>query len=103
MPMSGQSFALLFRQYPNLRQNKELVFVSFKKGFDKDISPILKIIRDGVILSKVLDPSGPIDPAFNTYEKFLIFQILITISKTVTNRGTLRINFGPFGCCRPSK
>ena len=24
----------------DLRQNKELVFVSFKKGFDKDISPV---------------------------------------------------------------
>ena len=24
---------------PDLRQNKEVVFVSFKKGFDKDISP----------------------------------------------------------------
>ena len=24
----------------DIRQNKELVFVSFKKGFDKDISPV---------------------------------------------------------------
>ena len=35
--LSSQSFALLFGQ--DLRQNKELVFVSFKIGFDKDISP----------------------------------------------------------------
>ena len=37
----------------NLRQNKELVFVSFKKGFDKDISPatISSWIKQTVILS----------------------------------------------------
>ena len=48
--MSGQSFALLFGQ--DLRQNKELVFVSFKKGFDKDISPatISSWIKQTVIL-----------------------------------------------------
>ena len=48
--MSGQSFALLFRQ--NLRQNMELVFVSFKKSFDKDISPatIFSWIKETVIL-----------------------------------------------------
>ena len=36
----------------NLRQNKELVFVSFKKGFDKDISPatIFSWIKQTVIL-----------------------------------------------------
>ena len=36
----------------DLRQNKELVFVSFKKGFDKDISPatISSWIRQTVIL-----------------------------------------------------
>ena len=36
----------------NLRQNKELVFVSFKKGFDKDISPatISSWIKQTVIL-----------------------------------------------------
>ena len=48
--MSGQSIMLLFRQ--DLRQNKELVFVSFKKGFDKDISPatISSWIKQTVIL-----------------------------------------------------
>ena len=35
--MSGQSFALPFGQ--DLRQNKEFIFASFRKGFDKDISP----------------------------------------------------------------
>ena len=42
--------ALLFGQ--DLRQNKELVFVSFKKGFDKDISPatISSWIKQTVIL-----------------------------------------------------
>ena len=35
--LSSQSIALLFGQ--DLRQNMELVFVSFKKGFGKDISP----------------------------------------------------------------
>ena len=36
----------------NIRQNKELVFVSFKKGFDKDISPatISSWIKQTVIL-----------------------------------------------------
>ena len=36
----------------DLRQNKELVFVSFKKGFDKDISPatIFSWIKHTVIL-----------------------------------------------------
>ena len=36
----------------DLRQNKELVFVSFKKGFDKDISPatISSWIKQTVIL-----------------------------------------------------
>ena len=36
----------------DLRQNKELVFVSFKKGFDKDISPatISSLIKQTVIL-----------------------------------------------------
>ena len=36
----------------DLRQNKELVFVSFKKGFDKDISPatIFTWIKQTVIL-----------------------------------------------------
>ena len=36
----------------DLRQNKELVFVSFKKGFDKDISPatISSWIKQAVIL-----------------------------------------------------
>ena len=36
----------------NLRQNKELVFVSFKKGFDKNISPatISSWIKQTVIL-----------------------------------------------------
>ena len=48
--MSNQSTALLFGQ--NLSQNKELVFVSFKKGFDKDISPatISPWIKQTVIL-----------------------------------------------------
>ena len=48
--MSSQSTALLFGQ--DLRQNKELVFVSFKKGFDKDISPatISSRIKQTVIL-----------------------------------------------------
>ena len=37
---------------PDLRQNKELVFVSFKKGFDKDISPatVSSWIKQTVIL-----------------------------------------------------
>ena len=37
----------------DLRQNKELVFVSFKKGFDKDISPVTfsSWIKQTVILS----------------------------------------------------
>ena len=41
---------LLFGQ--GLRQNKELVFVSFKKGFDKDVSPatISSWIKQTVIL-----------------------------------------------------
>ena len=41
---------LLFGQ--DLGQNKEVVFVSFKKGFDKDISPatISSWIRQTVIL-----------------------------------------------------
>ena len=41
---------LLFGQ--DLRQNKEVVFVSFKKGFDKDISPatISSWIKQTVIL-----------------------------------------------------
>ena len=49
--MSDQSFVLLFGQ--NLRQNKELVFVSFKKDFNKDISPatISSYIKQSVILS----------------------------------------------------
>ena len=35
----------------DLRQNKELVFVSFKKGFDKDISPAtISWIKQTVIL-----------------------------------------------------
>ena len=36
----------------DLRQNKELVFVSFKKGFDKDISPVTisSSIKQTVIL-----------------------------------------------------
>ena len=36
----------------DIRQNKELVFVSFKKGFDKDISPatISSWIKETVIL-----------------------------------------------------
>ena len=48
--LCGQSFALLLGQ--DLRQNKELVFVSFKKGFDKDISPatISSWIKQTVIL-----------------------------------------------------
>ena len=50
VPLSGQSFALLLGQ--DLRQNKELVFFSFKKGFDKDISPatISSCIKQTVIL-----------------------------------------------------
>ena len=48
--MSGQSIALLLGQ--DLRQNKEVVFVSFKKGFNKDISPatISSWIKQTVIL-----------------------------------------------------
>ena len=40
----------------DLRQNKELVFVSFKKGFDKDISPATfsSWIKQTVILCYVL-------------------------------------------------
>ena len=49
-----------FRYYldrtSNIRQNKELVFVSFKKGFDKDISPatISSWIKQTVILCNEL-------------------------------------------------
>ena len=48
--LSSQSIALLFGQ--DLGQNKDLVFVSFKKGFDKDISPatISSWIKQTVIL-----------------------------------------------------
>ena len=45
-----------------LRQNKELVFVSFKKGFDKDISPatISSWITHNVILwYKLSDQESP--------------------------------------------
>ena len=50
VPLSSQSIAQLFGQ--DLRQNKEVVFVSFKKGFDKDISPatISSWIKQTVIL-----------------------------------------------------
>ena len=47
--MSNQNPALLFGQ--DLRQNKDLVFVSFKKGFNKDISPAtISWIKQTVIL-----------------------------------------------------
>ena len=47
--MSSQRTALLFGQ--DLGQNKELVFVSFKKGFDKDISPAtISWLKQTVIL-----------------------------------------------------
>ena len=44
----------------DLRQNKELVFVSFKKGFDKDISPatISSWIKQTVILCYELCNQG---------------------------------------------
>ena len=44
----------------DLRQNKELVFVSFKKGFDKDISPatISSWIKQTVILCYELSDQG---------------------------------------------
>ena len=38
----------------DLRQNKELVFVSFKKGFDKDISP--------ATISSLIKQAGPVAP-----------------------------------------
>ena len=45
----------------DLRQNKELVFVSFKKGFDKDISPatISSWIKQTVILCYELSDQAP--------------------------------------------
>ena len=50
----------------NLRQNKELVFVSFKKGFDKDISPatISSWIKQTVVLCYELSDQmlGPLLP-----------------------------------------
>ena len=54
--MPSQSPLLLLGRTSDLRQNKELVFVSFfvsfKKGFDKDISPatISSWIKQTVIL-----------------------------------------------------
>ena len=43
--------ALRYDRTSDLRQNKELVFVSFKKGFDKDISPATSSwIKQTVIL-----------------------------------------------------
>ena len=47
----------------DLRQNKELVFVSFKKGFDKDITPatISLWIKQTVILCHELsDQEAPL-------------------------------------------
>ena len=48
--MSSQSYYL--DRTSDLRQNKELVFVSFKKGFDQDISPatISSWIKQTVII-----------------------------------------------------
>ena len=47
-----RSLRYYFDRTADLRQNKELVFVSFKKGFDKDISPatISSWIKQTVIL-----------------------------------------------------
>ena len=38
-PLSSQSLRYYLDRTSHLRQNKELVFVSFKEGFDKAISP----------------------------------------------------------------
>ena len=45
----------------DLRQNKEVVFVSFKKGFNKDFSPatICSWIKQTVILCYELSAQGP--------------------------------------------
>ena len=45
----------------DLRQNKELVFVSFRKGFDKDISPttILSLIKQTMVLCYELSDPLP--------------------------------------------
>ena len=50
VPLSSPSIVLLFGQ--DLRQNKELVFVSFQKGFNKDISlaTISSWIKQTVVL-----------------------------------------------------
>ena len=53
-----------FRYYldrtPEFLQNKELVFVSFKKGFDKDISPVT-----------ILGDPGPGEPMFSRSQEEL--------------------------------
>ena len=48
----------------DLRQNKELVFVSFKKGFDKDISPstVSSLIKQTVILCYELSDQEALTP-----------------------------------------
>ena len=66
----------------DLRQNKELVFVSFKKGFDKDISPatISSWIKQTVILCYELSDQEAVTlhrvkahdvRAFSAYKAFL--------------------------------
>ena len=75
----------------DLRQNKELVFVSFKKGFDKDISPatISSWIKQTVILSYELSDQEAltlhqvIDHDVRAFAAFETFQ----------SGGLLRANF----------
>ena len=62
----------------DLRQNKELVFVSFKKGFDKDISPatISSWIKQTVILSYELS-----DQQAHTLHQVKAFQSGVSLEQ----------------------
>ena len=57
---SDRSLCYYLDRTSDLRQNKELVFVSYKKGFDKDISPatISPWIQQTVILCYELSDQG---------------------------------------------
>ena len=59
----------------DLRQNKELVFVSFKKGFDKDISPatISSWIKQTVILCYEPSPCIRLKPMMS--EPLLVLRL----------------------------
>ena len=63
----------------DIRQNKELVFVSFKKGFDKDISPatISSWIKQTVILCYELsDQEVHTTHCFASFRKFISYFLL---------------------------